>query len=280
MEKLDLVIKIGSMALIRKEENEIDYNILSRLSAELKPGMALISSGATEIGRLDYLKRTGRVLSGEHDAVITDYAAQGQAILMAQYRSFLRPEYSLRQLLVEHTHFNDPLKREHIRRLLLRAAQQGAVVIINYNDPVSAEENRKMELSALRECTKSVVECIDNDETAAVIAELAGAKTLLILTSTEGIYRDIEDENTLVPRISGKNADELEAKIRALQASCIGASRPGAQGAFAKLEYIIPMARRGARIIIGHSRHRISDLAAGNVPCTNISIQQEGLDND
>ena len=37
----DVVGKIGSMALIRKEDNDIDYNIFSRLSAELRPGMIL-----------------------------------------------------------------------------------------------------------------------------------------------------------------------------------------------------------------------------------------------
>jgi len=57
----------------------------------------------------------------------------------------------MRQLLVEHQHFNDPEKREHIRRLLLRAASQQTIPIVNYNDPVSDEENRKMELAALRE---------------------------------------------------------------------------------------------------------------------------------
>ena len=31
MEKLDLVVKIGSMALIQKDENAIDYNIFQRL---------------------------------------------------------------------------------------------------------------------------------------------------------------------------------------------------------------------------------------------------------
>ena len=56
--QFDLVGKIGSMALIRKEDKDIDYNIFSRLGAELKPGMIWVTSGATEIGRLDYLKRT------------------------------------------------------------------------------------------------------------------------------------------------------------------------------------------------------------------------------
>ena len=273
MVTLDLVIKIGSMALIRKQDNDIDYNILSRLSAALKPGIALVSSGATEIGRLDYIKRTGRELQGEKDSVITDYAAQGQSILMSQYRQFIRPEYSVRQVLVEHTHFNDPLKREHIRQLLLRSAEQGAVTIINYNDPVSAEENRKLELSALRNSMDKVVECVDNDETASVITNLVKAKMLLILTSTEGIYHNAEDPSTLAESVEGTDADELEARIRELQASCVGESRMGAQGARAKLEYIIPVARRGTTVIIGHSRHRVADLLSGAVPCTRISIK-------
>ena len=141
--QFDLVGKIGSMALIRKEDKDIDYNIFSRLGAELKPGMIWVTSGATEIGRLDYLKRTGCELCGSDDEIKADYAAQGQSILMQNYRQFIHQEYGVRQLLVEHTHFNDPEKREHIRRLLIRAAQQKTIPIVNYNDPVSDEENRK-----------------------------------------------------------------------------------------------------------------------------------------
>lgn len=55
----DVVVKIGSMALIRKEDNDLDYNIFNRLASELKPGYILVSSGATEIGRIDYMKRNG-----------------------------------------------------------------------------------------------------------------------------------------------------------------------------------------------------------------------------
>ena len=58
----ELVGKIGSMALIRREDQDIDYNIFARLGAELRPGMIWVSSGATEIGRLDYLKRGGAPL--------------------------------------------------------------------------------------------------------------------------------------------------------------------------------------------------------------------------
>lgn len=51
MEKeISLVGKIGSMALIRRGDSDIDYNIFSRIGAELRPGMVWVSSGAVEIG--------------------------------------------------------------------------------------------------------------------------------------------------------------------------------------------------------------------------------------
>ena len=270
--QFDLVGKIGSMALIRKEDQEIDYNIISRLGADLKPGMIWVTSGATEIGRLDYIKRTGRELDGDPEQDKTDYSAQGQAILMQNYRQFIRPEYGVRQILVEHTHFNDPEKREHIRQLLIRAARQNTIPIINYNDPVSDEENRKMELAARRELGVEVHECVDNDETAAVIAGLVKAKMLVLMTSTEGIYREMGNPDSLVREVSGKTYEEVEKKIRELQNSCVGASRSGANGARAKLEYALGCVREGTTVIIGHARHHLSDLAEGRVACTRIGV--------
>jgi glutamate 5-kinase len=270
--QFELVGKIGSMALIRKEDQDIDYNIFSRLGAELKPGMIWVTSGATEIGRLDYIKRTGHELSGDPEQDKTDYSAQGQSILMQNYRQFVRPEYGIRQILVEHTHFNDPEKCAHIRQLLIRAAKQKTIPIINYNDPVSDEENRKMELAARREMGREVHECVDNDETAAVIAGLVKARILVLMTSTEGIYRESGDPSTLVREVTGKSYEEVEKKVRELQNSCIGASRSGANGARAKLEYALECVRGGTTVVIGHARHRLSDLTEGRVACTRIGV--------
>ncbi len=79
---VELVGKIGSMALINSEYHDIDYNIISRLSRELKPGYIWITSGAVEIGRLDFIKRNGFELTNDSESNKTDYSAQGQAILM------------------------------------------------------------------------------------------------------------------------------------------------------------------------------------------------------
>ena len=275
MKTVELVVNIGSMALIQKSENAIDYNIFQRLGADLRPGMILVTSGATEIGRLDYLQRTGHELTGVTEQDKVDYSAQGQTILMNAYRQFIRPEYGIRQVLVEHTHFNDPQRREHIHRLLQRAAEQDVIPIINYNDPVSDEEVRKMELASRRAEGGEVVECVDNDETAEVVAQLVGAKTLILLTSTEGIYLNRDDPSTLVKLVSGETIEEVRAQVTELMSHCSGASRSGANGARAKLAYALRAVEHGTSVIIGHARHHMDDLLSGRVPCTRLGV---GLD--
>lgn len=266
---IELVGKIGSMALIRKDEHDIDYNVFSRIGSELHPGMIWVTSGAVEIGRLDYIKRAGSELCGTKSDIMTDYSAQGQAILMEEYRRYIPAKYSVRQLLVEHTHFNNEEKREHIHHFLRRCVEQNAIPIVNYNDTVSFEENRRWELEQLRSNGQShVVECIDNDETASVISTLVHPKYLLLFTSVDGIYLDPSDPASLVGCVEGENAGEIISKIDELQTHCFGASRPSAGGARAKLEFIKEPVRQGTTVIITSSRYRISDALSGSCPRT------------
>lgn len=89
----DLVGKIGSMALIRREDADIDYNIFSRLGSELKPGMIWVTSGAAEIGRLDYIKRTGHELMTQDELATMD---GGKCILQIRgVRPFLSNKFDL-----------------------------------------------------------------------------------------------------------------------------------------------------------------------------------------
>ena len=273
----DIVIKIGSMALIREEDGDIDYNIFSRLSSALRPGMLLVSSGATEIGRIDFAKRNGSELLGDEEDVKTDYAAQGQAILMENYRQFISPSYSVRQVLVEHSHFNDPEKREHLYRLFMRAPMQNAIPIVNYNDPVSSEENRKMELGRINAGGAHVVECVDNDETAAVIAMLVQAGSLIILTSVDGIYQVPGDPSTLIREITGTTPEELEQNVTKAIACCQGASRAGANGAGAKLKYSLGPAMAGTHVYISRASNRIDDIISGKAASTHIFIKGKNL---
>lgn len=276
----DVVVKIGSMALIRKQDNDLDYNIFSRLAKDLRPGYILVSSGATEIGRIDYMKRNnGMELRGDLEEIKADYAAQGQAVLMELYRRFVDPNYSIRQVLVEHSHFNDPEKEEHLRRLFYRAANQNAIPIVNYNDPVSNEENRRLELMHLREthAGEPVVECVDNDETAAVITTLVGAKKMILLTSTEGIYRDVKDPSTLIENVTASTMEELDEKLSAMMGYCKGASRVGANGAVSKLRFARRPLEQGTTVMIAGAWHPLSDIIAGRVRCTVLRLEKENV---
>lgn len=270
---VELVGKIGSMALIDKNSNMLDYTLIARLSSELKPGYIWVTSGAAETGRLDYIKRNGKELAGTKEDVKTDYAAQGQSILMATYRQYVDSKYSLRQVLVEHQHFNDEIKREHLKAMLLRAKEQNAIPIINYNDAISTEESRRFEIQSLKHKTKKVVECVDNDETAAQIACLVKAKTLLILTSADGIYRDSANPDTLINEINGKDVYEVLDNITECEQFCNGASRAGANGAKAKLEYIKDAVKIGTNVIIASAKYSIKDILSGKARATRIGVK-------
>ncbi len=270
---IELVGKIGSMALIDKESNLLNYTLIARISSELKPGYIWVTSGAAETGRLDYIKRNGKELKGSVEDVKTDYSAQGQSILMANYRQYVDSKYSIRQVLVEHQHFNDEQKREHLKAMLLRAKEQNAIPIINYNDPVSTEESRRFEILSLKDKKSKVVECVDNDETASQIACLVKAKNLLILTSANGIYKDSNNPDTLISEISGKDVYEVLDNITECENYCNGASRAGANGAKAKLEYVKDAVKNGTNVIIGSAKYFIKDLLSGKAPATRIGVK-------
>ena len=270
---VELVGKIGSMALVDSVHGELDYNKFVMISRFLKPGMIWVSSGATVIGRLDYIHRNGKELTGPADDVKADYAAQGQTVLMQTYRNFIDSRYSVRQVLLEHNHFNDETNREHIKNLLLRCAKQNAIPIINYNDCVSSEENRKLEILKLQKPGKHVVELVDNDETAAQVACLVKARLLVILTNLDGIYSDLNNPDSLIREISGKDAAEVIANIDGIKKKCSGASREGANGAKAKLEYIKPCIEIGTKVIIASSRYDLKDIVENKVPCTVVAAR-------
>lgn len=269
----ELVGKIGSMALIDKQRNILDYTLIAKLSSELKPGYIWVTSGATETGRLDFIKRTGRELKGNPEDVKTDYSAQGQSILMSTYRQYIDSKYSIRQVLVEHQHLNDPQKREHLKQMLLRCKDQNAIPIINYNDAISTEETRRFEIQSLKSKNTKVVECVDNDETATQIACLVKAKTLLILTSAEGIYKDSNNPDTLIEEICGKDVYEVLENITLCENYCNGASRAGANGAKAKLEYIKDAVKMGTTVIIASAKHTLKDILSGKVKRTQIGVK-------
>lgn len=269
----ELVGKIGSMALINHEINELDYNTFSRIGKYLNPGDVWISSGAVEIGKIDYFKRNNCMINPDDDIAKSLYASQGQCILIENYRRFIKPEYSVRQILIEHNHFNDDEKKEYIKKLLLKSIEQKAIPIINYNDAVSNEEIMKMEISRIRNNNELVVECIDNDETVSQISVLLKSKYLIIMTSAEGMLKNPYDPDSLIKKVEGKDTYELIDNINHLFQHCNGSSRKGSNGMVAKLQYIKEPIKNGTIVIIGSPQYTIPDLIQGTVRRTIFSVR-------
>jgi glutamate 5-kinase len=93
------------------------------------------------------------------------------------------------------------------------------------------------------------------------------------LTSSTGLLEDPQDNNSLIKEVSGKNVYELLDNINELKKCCVGASRKGANGMKAKLEYISEPIKNGTTVIIGHSKYRIKDLILGNVERTIFKVK-------
>ena len=149
----------------------------------------------------------------------------------------------------------------------MRCVKQNAVPIVKYNDTVSFGKPTLGVGTAPCNGHERMWNA-DNDETASVIATLVHPKYLLIFTSVDGIYMDPKDPTTLVDRVEGKDADEVIAHINELQKHCFGASRSGAGGARAKLEFIKEPILQGTTVMIANSRYGISDVLSGNCPRT------------
>ena len=96
---------------------------------------------------------------------------------------------------------------------------------------------------------------------------------MLILTSAEGIYRDSKDSSTLIPFIGGKDVYEVLDNVNECENYCNGASRAGANGAKAKLEYVKDAVKIGTKVVIASARYKISDVLSGKAPSTTIGVR-------
>lgn len=84
---------------------------------------------------------------------------------------------------------------------------------------------------------------------------------------------DPNDPATLIEEIGGKDAYELEQNIEEAKTHCDGASRKGANGARAKLEYVKEAALQGTTVYIANGKYSIADILAGKVRRTAIRLR-------
>ena len=95
----------------------------------------------------------------------------------------------------------------------------------------------------------------------------------MILTSADGIYKDSKNPDTLIEEISGATVSEVLDNITLCENYCNGASRAGANGAKAKLEYIKDAVKIGTKVTIANAKYSIKDILSGKARATRIGVR-------
>jgi len=244
-----IIVKVGT-ALLTGNTTRVNQSFIKRLSASVgdlwKQGRetAIVTSGAigAGCGVLGYKERP-KVLAEKQAC-----AAAGQVELMKYYSNAFakqKPQRAVGQLLLTRDTLTTRRRYLNARNTMMTLLGRGAVPIINENDTVSVEEIRFG----------------DNDNLSALVAGIAEADLLVILTDVDGLMDSNPRTNPnakLIPTVASMTP-EIEAMATPL------GSAFGTGGMVSKLQSArIAMASGfGLVLVAGHDPEILLDVVAG-----------------
>lgn len=229
------LIKIGS-SLITNDGTGLDKPAIEQWVAQLvalrKMGIevVLVSSGAVAEG----VARLGMKSRPREVHLQQAAAAVGQMGLVQTYETAFQ-SYGVHtaQVLLTHDDLENRRRYLNARSTLSGLVEMGVVPVINENDTVATAEL-----------------CFgDNDTLGAMVANLLGADTLVILTDQQGLHESDPRQDPQAPLIQ-----EARANDRALLKMAGGSGKLGRGGMATKITAARLAARSGARTIIASGR--------------------------
>lgn len=170
-----IVVKVGSSSLTddtgRLSITRI-HDLVAQLATIQRSGewqVLLVSSGAVAAGLAKLGWHRSSITMPEKQAA----AAVGQGLLMKTYeRLFQDEDITIAQLLLTRDDIEDRKRFIHIRNTMMSLLRHGIVPIVNENDTVAVDEIR----------------IGDNDTLASLVALVAEANRLVLLTDIDGLY--------------------------------------------------------------------------------------------
>lgn len=197
-----IVVKVGT-ALLTDSNSRLDRKRIKRyaldISSLIEKGykVVLVTSGAVAAG-------AEVIFKGEKPSSLPQKqaaASVGQIRLMQAYqKEFEYRNIHTAQLLLSELVLRDRLRYLNAKNTIGELLQRGVVPIVNENDTISTEELRFG----------------DNDFLGSMVATLAEAEMYIILTDTEGVYKNYNKENqTLIEfvcNISSELKEEVSSK--------------------------------------------------------------------
>ena len=240
-----IVIKVGT-SLVTRGDGMVDtahiQSICRQTAQLLDTGLKVIivSSGAVGLGmgKMGWRKRP------RHLEKLQACAAIGQSALTQTWQEHFQP-YGIvvGQILLTRDDVAERKRHVAIKNTIETLLNEGVVPILNENDSVSAEELE--------------IQFGDNDILSALVASLAKADILAILTTVRGLL-DLEDDRKLI-EIVETISPKIEALARGTQ------SQTSVGGMAAKIEAAKVATRSGCCVFIGSGRQPgiLVDLVTG-----------------
>ncbi len=234
-----IVVKIGSSVIAPK--GKLDSKLISALIKDIfvveKKGykVVLVSSGAIACG----LNELGYKRKPQDTHSLMAISSFGQIVLMDVFNSKVKKHKKrCAQVLLTWDDFSDRKRFMNIKKTIDKLLDMDILPIINENDAVSSEE----------------IGLGDNDRLSAFVADLIGARQLIILSDIEGLL----DGQNLV-----KEVLQINNEIKALVKKQAKTHTSG--GMDTKLEAVTKACLAGIKTVITHGRKKqvISRIIAG-----------------
>jgi len=214
-----IVIKVGSNVLSQPDgAPDLDQmkNLVHQIAEVVRQGIQviLVSSGAVAFGR------SSGTMKNVKDEIARRqvWASLGQVKMIREYQKYFEEEHMLcSQVLVTRDDFRSRRHYLNMRQCLSHLTSQGIIPVINENDVVSVNE----------------IKVGDNDVLAALSAIMIDADLLILLSTTNGFRKTLENgRSRIVPylpgvdqeamrHVNGKGSDlstgGMETKLKAAQ---------------------------------------------------------------
>ncbi|MFA5321237.1 MAG: glutamate 5-kinase [Smithella sp.] len=241
-----ILIKVGSAVLTGNDG--LDIKIINTLVRDMSN---LVNNGYSVV-----LVTSGAIASGKHRLKITEKlksmpekqaaAAIGQGRLMRLYsKSFEKNGHYVAQILLTLSDVTDRQRFLNIRNTLSTLMEWGAIPIINENDTVAVDE----------------IKFGENDNLAAMIANIIEADLFINLTSIDGLYdcNPTVSKKAKLIRIVSEFSEEIEA------AATEETSSVGTGGMKSKIQAAKKVTAIGIPCIIapGKRKNVLTDIVAG-----------------
>ena len=256
-----IIIKLGS-SIITNDGKGIDEAFLSNFAADIsllakKMQVVIVSSGAIAAG----LKKLGILRRPSELSELQAAAAVGQMDLIRSFeKEFSKVSMICAQVLLTHDDLSDRKRYLNARSTLNNLLEKNVIPIINENDTVSNEE----------------IKFGDNDNLAALTANLLEADYLILLTDQDGLYSDDPRKNSNVTLLSHISVNDkiLDEVAKATT------SEVGRGGMYTKILAARRASLSGTHTIIANGKNKkvFSNLLNDSVSGTFIQSEERQLD--